>query len=94
MLPLREEADVERLALLGHSRSGGSSIIFASEHDEVKAVAVWNGGGAPSLPPREPNQPLSLLEQACIDDAQRNVQRFDAKFSQTRDFSRELENFG
>jgi uncharacterized protein len=84
VLPLSKEADVERLFLLGHSRSGGSSIIFASEHDEVKAVAVWNGGGAPSLPPREPNQPLSLLEQALIDDAQSNVQRFDIteKFGQ------------
>lgn len=30
VLPLSKEADVERLFLLGHSRSGGSSIIFGT----------------------------------------------------------------
>ncbi|MFC5649316.1 alpha/beta hydrolase family protein [Paenibacillus solisilvae] len=84
-LPLSKEADTVRLALLGHSRAGGSSIIFASEHEQVKAVAVWNGGGTPSLPPRDSsNPPLSLQEQALVKDVEVNAERFNItdKFAQ------------
>lgn len=42
-LPLAALADPRRLCLLGHSRGGGGSIIFASEHPQVKAVVTWNG---------------------------------------------------
>lgn len=47
-LPLCEEADPARIAVLGHSRAGGSGILFAAGHPAVNAVVVWNGGaGAP-----------------------------------------------
>ncbi|GAB7055119.1 MULTISPECIES: S9 family peptidase [Paenibacillus] len=42
-LPLASFADPRRLYLLGHSKGGGGSIIFASEHPQVKAVVTWNG---------------------------------------------------
>ncbi|QYR19384.1 DUF1749 domain-containing protein [Paenibacillus sp. sptzw28] len=42
-LPLSGRFDRERIALLGHSRGGGNSILYASEHPEFKAVVTWNG---------------------------------------------------
>jgi pimeloyl-ACP methyl ester carboxylesterase len=48
-LPLPEHADLERIYLLGHSRGGGNSILFAAEHSQVKAVVTWNGIANPDL---------------------------------------------
>ncbi|OXM87368.1 alpha/beta hydrolase [Paenibacillus rigui] len=43
-LPLSSHADTGRVLLLGHSRGGGSSILYAADHpDEVKAMVTWNG---------------------------------------------------
>ncbi|MUG70025.1 MULTISPECIES: alpha/beta hydrolase [Paenibacillus] len=48
-LPLADHADLQRLILLGHSKGGGTSIIFAAEHPEVQAVVTWNGIGKTDL---------------------------------------------
>ncbi|MCR8634297.1 alpha/beta hydrolase family protein [Paenibacillus radicis (ex Xue et al. 2023)] len=48
-LPEGERADLQRIYLLGHSRGGGNSILFASEHPEVKGVVTWNGNANPDL---------------------------------------------
>lgn len=42
-LPLSNDFDTERIALLGHSRGGGNSIIYASSQKAIRAVATWNG---------------------------------------------------
>ncbi|MFD2706192.1 alpha/beta hydrolase family protein [Salibacterium lacus] len=42
-LPYSDAFDMERVGIVGHSRGGATSIIFASEHPEVKAVVTWNG---------------------------------------------------
>ncbi|TDF97581.1 alpha/beta hydrolase family protein [Paenibacillus piri] len=42
-LPHAEQADLSRIALLGHSRGGGNSVLFAAAHAEVRAVVTWNG---------------------------------------------------
>jgi pimeloyl-ACP methyl ester carboxylesterase len=42
-LPHSEQADLSRIALLGHSRGGGNAVIFAAGHPEVKTVVTWNG---------------------------------------------------
>jgi uncharacterized protein len=42
-LPLADQVNPEQLYLLGHSRGGGNSIIYAAQHPEVKAVVTWNG---------------------------------------------------
>jgi pimeloyl-ACP methyl ester carboxylesterase len=39
----REEADLERLALIGHSRGGGIVLLKAAEDERVKAVVTWAG---------------------------------------------------
>lgn len=43
-LPLADRMDATRLALIGHSRGGGNSLIFAASRPEAfKAVVSWNG---------------------------------------------------
>ncbi|WP_165820889.1 alpha/beta hydrolase family protein [Pueribacillus theae] len=42
-LPFSEQFDMDRIGIIGHSRGGANSIIFASEHPEIKAVVTWNG---------------------------------------------------
>lgn len=76
-LPLTGQADPERLAILGHSRSGSIIIIYASEHPEVRAVVIWNGGGVPNRPQSAPGQELTLQEQAILEEVDSNEERFD-----------------
>lgn len=76
-LPLANEADSKRVALLGHSRSGGSSIIYAADHAEIGAVVVWNGGSTPIRPTSEPGTELSPQEQAILADIDSNGERFN-----------------
>ncbi|WP_020620429.1 alpha/beta hydrolase family protein [Paenibacillus daejeonensis] len=74
-LPYREEADANKTALLGHSRSGGSSIIYAHEHPEhVAAVIVWNGGASPVSDLSDPD--LTPVQRAVALDQQANSERY------------------
>ncbi|SFJ46375.1 alpha/beta hydrolase [Thermoflavimicrobium dichotomicum] len=41
-LPYGDQLDKKNIGILGHSRGGGNSIIFALEHPDIKSVAVWN----------------------------------------------------
>lgn len=79
-LPLPYAADKARIGLLGHSRAGGSSIVTAGEHaEQVRALAVWNGGPPPARQPQAGESELSLLEQAVQEDWQQNEQRFNVR---------------
>ncbi|MFD0589429.1 alpha/beta hydrolase family protein [Paenibacillus sp. GCM10027627] len=42
-LPFAEHLDREQIYLVGHSRGGGNSVLFAAEHSEIRGVASWNG---------------------------------------------------
>lgn len=42
-LPFSNQFDLNRITLVGHSRGGGTSLLFAAEHLEIKAVVTWNG---------------------------------------------------
>ncbi|WP_241674995.1 alpha/beta hydrolase family protein [Paenibacillus luteus] len=42
-LPLAERLDNSQIVLVGHSRGGGNSVLFAAEHPEIRGVASWNG---------------------------------------------------
>ncbi|MBD2843896.1 alpha/beta fold hydrolase [Paenibacillus sp. IB182496] len=44
-LPGAARCDTRRLALLGHSRGGGNSLIRAAEDAGIGAVVTWNGIG-------------------------------------------------
>lgn len=76
-LPLASRADAERLAVLGHSRAGGSVIVLGAGQEEVKAVVVWNGGGSPNRPVAANDEALTLAQQAILDDLAANAERFD-----------------
>jgi pimeloyl-ACP methyl ester carboxylesterase len=41
-LPGSEQIDRERIGILGHSRGGGNSLIFALDHPDIRAVAILN----------------------------------------------------
>lgn len=76
-LPLAGLADTERIAVLGHSRAGGSNILFAAEHPQVKALVVWNGGSPPQPQQGEGAPALTPQERAILEDQQRNKKRFN-----------------
>ncbi|UQZ33588.1 alpha/beta hydrolase [Paenibacillus sp. PK3_47] len=76
-LPLADQADPARLAILGHSRAGGSNILFAARHPEVKALVVWNGGSAPVRPLTGSEPELTLQEQVIQEDQQQNKEQFN-----------------
>lgn len=42
-LPLDEQMDKQQIFIVGHSRGGGNSVIFAAEHPEIRGVVTWNG---------------------------------------------------
>jgi pimeloyl-ACP methyl ester carboxylesterase len=42
-LPLAEQLDQRQIFLVGHSRGGGNSVLFAAEHPEIRGVVTWNG---------------------------------------------------
>ncbi len=42
-LPLSEQMNKEPIFLVGHSRGGGNSVLFAAEHPEIRGAASWNG---------------------------------------------------
>lgn len=42
-LPFSDQFDLNRMALVGHSRGGGNSLLFAVNHAEIKAIVTWNG---------------------------------------------------
>ncbi|WP_128655247.1 alpha/beta hydrolase family protein [Paenibacillus sp. 598K] len=49
-LPLSERMVREELLLVGHSRGGGNSVIFAADHpDRLRGVVAWNGIGHADL---------------------------------------------
>lgn len=42
-LPLAEQLDNRQIFLVGHSRGGGNSVLFAAEHPGIRGVVSWNG---------------------------------------------------
>ncbi|MBW7456348.1 alpha/beta hydrolase family protein [Paenibacillus sepulcri] len=42
-LPFSQDCDLSRISLIGHSRGGGNSIIYAAQDRRVAAVVTWNG---------------------------------------------------
>ncbi|QGQ96348.1 alpha/beta hydrolase [Paenibacillus psychroresistens] len=48
-LPQSAGADKQCIYLLGHSRGGANSLIYALDHPEIKAVVTWNGSANPNL---------------------------------------------
>ncbi|MWC30666.1 alpha/beta hydrolase family protein [Paenibacillus sp. MMS18-CY102] len=85
-LPLAEQADTSRIGLIGHSRAGGSVIVYAAEHPAaVQAIVVWNGGAGPvrlqpqakdSAPEQGQAEQLSVLEATLRDDQLHNAERY------------------
>lgn len=75
-LPLAEEANPGQVALLGHSRSGGSAIIYASEHPgQLQAAIIWNGGASPAHALDDSG--LTPVQRAVAEDQQSQAARFD-----------------
>jgi pimeloyl-ACP methyl ester carboxylesterase len=61
-LPQAESADPSRIALLGHSRGGANSLMFALDHAGINAVVSWNGSAEPGL----------LFDEAFAEEVRRN----------------------
>ncbi|MCP1306805.1 alpha/beta hydrolase family protein [Paenibacillus tyrfis] len=92
-LPFAERADTCRVALLGHSRGGGNSIVFAAEHPDVQAVVTWNGIASADLFDDAFKEEIARngvayvanartgqsmpIRQTFYDDLKQNAERFD-----------------
>ncbi|MFC0210882.1 alpha/beta hydrolase family protein [Paenibacillus chartarius] len=73
LLPSRGQADVSKVAILGHSRAASSAIIYAADHPgSVQAVVAWNGGGVP-----QPHGPAAAENPELSLDVERQGQRYD-----------------
>jgi dienelactone hydrolase len=43
-LPFAEQMDAHRIGIMGHSKGGGDTILYASSYPQnVRAIATWNG---------------------------------------------------
>lgn len=69
-LPAPSEYNHRKAAILGHSRAGASSIIFAAESPEISAVIAWNGGPKPN--PQVNGEPGPVAKDVLL-----NQKRFD-----------------
>ncbi|GFN30704.1 alpha/beta hydrolase family protein [Paenibacillus xylaniclasticus] len=79
-LPFNEQSNAELIGLVGHSRAGGSVLIYASEHTStVKAVVVWNGGVGPAPAAAKAEEERSLLDSVLDEDLRNNTSRFNLK---------------
>ncbi len=92
-LPFAERADTGKIALLGHSRGGGNSIVFAAEHPDVQAVVTWNGIASADLFDDAFKEEVARhgiayvanartgqsmpIRQTFYDDLKQNAERFD-----------------
>lgn len=49
-LPYAEFLDPQRIGIIGHSRGGGNSLIFALDHPEdIQSVVIWNSISRPDF---------------------------------------------
>lgn len=92
-LPLAEYADPTRISLLGHSRGGGESIIFAAEQPEIKALVTWNSIAGVNLfadalkeeilrngiayVPNARTKQMMPIRVEFLQDIEQNAERFD-----------------
>ncbi|MDN4594060.1 alpha/beta hydrolase family protein [Polycladomyces subterraneus] len=92
-VPLHEAMDIDKIALVGHSRGGGNSLIFAMDHPEIGAVVLWNSIARVDLFSDELKREIREKGVATIlnartgqampiyrevlDDLERNRERFD-----------------
>lgn len=92
-LPFSDQFDLKRIGIIGHSRGGANSIIFAAEHPEIKAVVTWNSVShvdffPDSLKKQIREQGIGYVENArtkeqmpmkanVFDDMIENVERFN-----------------
>lgn len=68
-LPWSNAIDTGRLTLVGHSRGGGNSLLFALEHDEVAGIVLWNSIAHPDLFSAEMKERLRRQGRATIPNA-------------------------
>lgn len=92
-LPLNEAMDTGKIALVGHSRGGGNSLIFAMDHPEIGAVVLWNSIACVDLFSEELKQEIREkgvatipnartgqampIRREVLDDLERNRERFN-----------------
>jgi pimeloyl-ACP methyl ester carboxylesterase len=61
-LPQADNADTSQIALLGHSRGGANSLLFALDHAGIHSVVTWNASAEPG----------HLFDEAFADEVRRN----------------------
>ncbi|PTM57510.1 alpha/beta hydrolase family protein [Desmospora activa] len=68
-LPQSDAIDPQRLALVGHSRGGANSLLFALDHREVDRVILWNSIARPDLFSPELKERIRREGRATIPNA-------------------------
>ncbi|TCS95917.1 alpha/beta hydrolase family protein [Hazenella coriacea] len=92
-LPYPEALDSTRIGLLGHSRGGGDSLIFALDSPDIEAVAVWNSIHRPDFFAKETIQTIYdqggativnarthqelPIDREVLDDIEQHRERYD-----------------
>lgn len=87
-----KEVDADRIAIIGHSRGGGISLIKAYEDEKIKALITWNG--VSNFKYRFPND-LKKWKEAGVfySENKRTHQQMPHYFQFYEDFSANEERF-
>lgn len=73
-LPLTEAIDPNRLGLIGHSRGGGNSLLYAFEDTAIRSVVTWNGISDVDFFPPDLKKQMQIHGAALIPNARTGQQ--------------------
>ncbi|SFS76750.1 alpha/beta hydrolase family protein [Marininema halotolerans] len=91
--PLASKMDTKQMGIIGHSRGGASSLLFAFDEPRIQAVALWNSIAHPDYLPEPFKQALRENGRAYIPNARTKQQMpIDLTFFQDLEANKERFN--
>lgn len=74
VLPFPEAIDPDRLGIIGHSRGGGNSLLYAFEDPAIRSVVTWNGISDVDFFPPDLKKQMQIHGAALVPNARTGQQ--------------------